>query len=223
MPSQSCPSRSVSWFSVLVAAAAAEVSAALAPVYAAAVLYSSDLYAGAPWLNPAFAALYGAATGLAAGAAAKATLTFNPASARLLAMLGGWAGFALSWAAWLGFLVDLGTGFPGLARLGSYVSDGGWALLLTEPAGMTALALDVSAIGVWSLGQSSPEPVNGLPLVCAWLAEFAAFTFFCRFFAARGAVAPRSIGAGGAQSCDARLPLGEATSGRGRAPGQGRA
>ncbi|MDR2611621.1 MAG: hypothetical protein LBG06_01835 [Deltaproteobacteria bacterium] len=167
------PSGRVSPGAPLVLVAAAAVSCALAPLYAAGTLYIPLVY-----LNVACLLFYAIVVGKAAGAAGRLTRTLNPPVTALLAVLGSWAGFCLSWSAWLGlifFFQDVS--FPGFGRLMEYLkTPEAWSYLALHPEDLYGFAKEVNGEGVWGLGRGHATPVKGTLLLLVWVAEFGIYS-----------------------------------------------
>ncbi|MDR1079425.1 MAG: hypothetical protein LBQ79_00300 [Deltaproteobacteria bacterium] len=184
-----CPNGRRSWFSISIPLAAAAASGLLAPAYAAASLYMPNVFANLPLL-----ACYGALTGLAAGAAARFTRTLNPQLAGFLAVLGGLAGFLLSWSAWVS-LVDRfgGADFPGADRVADFLSiPQFWIWIFERPLEFFERARAINGSGTWGLWFLS-GPVKGIPLLLVWVAECLIFFWLAAEIAARAAWAPYSF------------------------------
>ncbi|MDR1079428.1 MAG: hypothetical protein LBQ79_00315 [Deltaproteobacteria bacterium] len=207
------PSGKVPGTSVLIVLAAAAAGGALAPLYAAASLYVPLIYVNIVPL----VALYGWLTGKAAGLAARATVTLNPRAAGLLALPGALAGFALSWAAWMGLLHMFGHGhvrFPGAGAILGYLSSpGGWASLLAEPGAFLDSVREVYETGLWTIGSRSScgSELKGFHLLAVWTAELAIYLAFAAGAAANAARTPYSPEAGAFLRAERQLPLGVAT------------
>ncbi|MDR1035364.1 MAG: hypothetical protein LBT40_01935 [Deltaproteobacteria bacterium] len=183
------PNGKRSWFSLLIALAAAAAAAILAPAYAACSLYTPLIYA-----NVLLVACYGALTGLAAGWAARITRTLSPNLAGFLSVLGGLAGFLLSWGAWVSLVRAFGGGeSPGMARAASFLSiPQNWNWIFERPVEFFELARRINGEGVWRLGFLSGT-VKGIPLLAAWAVELLIFVYFCARISAKATWAPYSF------------------------------
>ncbi|MDR1079426.1 MAG: hypothetical protein LBQ79_00305 [Deltaproteobacteria bacterium] len=195
--------------SVFIALCSAGAASALAPLYAACTLY-------AHWITASAALLlcYGTATGLAAGAAARATRTLSPGAASALALLGGWTGFALSWAVWAGLVAEFGgAGFPGFREISAFLaSPRRWAALMSDPPALFGIAGELYGRGLWKLSGSSLT-INGIPCLVLWAGEFLVFSLCVARWAIRSARVPYSFEAGAYLREEAPLPRGAALPG----------
>ncbi|MDR1035363.1 MAG: hypothetical protein LBT40_01930 [Deltaproteobacteria bacterium] len=200
------PPGNVTGRSLLIALAAAAVSSAAAPLYAALTLYVH-------WISVSAVLLfcYGMLTGLAAGAATRATRTLSPAAAAALALAGGWAGFAVSWAAWAGLVSQSGgAAFPGIREVAVYLaSPSRWGALLADPGRILDVAGELGRHGLWKLS-GSEEPLRGIPYCGLWIGEFLIFSLCAAGDAFSSARAPYSFEARAFLREEVPLPSGAA-------------
>ncbi|MDR1079427.1 MAG: hypothetical protein LBQ79_00310 [Deltaproteobacteria bacterium] len=199
------PSGNVPGSSPLIILAALVAGAVLAPLYAAVSLYVPYIYA-----NIVLVFFYGGAVGLAGGAVAKGTLTLNPPVAGLFSVIGGLAGFAVSWTVWLALVINFnGAAFPGFREVLDFLcAPGEWGLLLTEPGVMVDIAKHINGTGLWSIGKSSRSTVSGLPLLGVWIGEVAIFVVAAATVAAASARSPYSAEARAFLRSEGQLPRG---------------
>ncbi|MDR1040327.1 MAG: hypothetical protein LBR80_09220 [Deltaproteobacteria bacterium] len=183
------PSGAASPASILILPAAAVLSLVLAPLYAACSLYVPFIY-----LNIIFAVLFGAAAGVAGGAAAKATSTQSPLLAGLLAAVGGWVGFVLSWSVWISlFLAFEGPSFPGFSDVMDFMTQPNvWFLPLEYPNEHLQFLKQLNEEGIWTIGRKSSSTVSGYLYLAVWIGEFLLFTIMAATTSASAARRPYS-------------------------------
>ncbi|MDR1164370.1 MAG: hypothetical protein LBO66_00590 [Deltaproteobacteria bacterium] len=187
--------------------AAAVASAILAPFYAALSLYIPLIYA-----NTFLVAGYGALVGFVAGKTAKATITLSPPLAGLLALLGGWIGFALSWACWLELFYEHGNGFANTSaeEVARFVLDPRlWIGILFDPEEFKYFVEPIYERGLWTIGKSN-SVIRGLPLAGVWVVEFGIFSLSAGIAASTQAGYPYSAEAGAFLKVEPELPRGAA-------------
>ncbi|MDR1035361.1 MAG: hypothetical protein LBT40_01920 [Deltaproteobacteria bacterium] len=199
------PSGKVPGSSALIVVAAAAAGSVLAPLYAACSLYVPVIYA-----NMVLVCLYGWLTGKGAGLAVRASATLNPRAAGLLALPGALAGFALSWAAWMGLFLKFGhADFPGAGEIAAYLSrPGGWAALLAEPWRFLDSLKEIYETGLWTVSfrNSSGSELKGGHLLVVWILELAIYLAFAAGASAKAARVPYSQEAGAFLREERRLP-----------------
>jgi hypothetical protein len=173
----------------LIILGSALVSSILAPLYAVAILYIPWIY-----LNVVCVLGFGLAASFGGGIVAHLTHTRNPFLAGVLSMIGGLAGFLISWSCWAGLVIAFeGNRFPGFSELIDFLKvPEAWLYGALHPSELLDVVKEINEEGLWSLGRRSRTPVSGVFLTLVWAGEFVTYCVLAYWTAKEFAAQPYS-------------------------------